>query len=149
MIGALLITLLAVGAVFWGGSPPKGQKKPRNLPVAVIGAIVAGVTLLIAFPSLLAFGGSKMSPVALGLVAAVGIICLLMAGNEKTPTPVMLVLGATLVLWAFFRWLPTGPAAFQFLGLHVSAAGNELWVGVKGFFKILGNSKALQKLPGR
>ncbi len=142
MFGALVVVALALAGVFYGSSEKDGKK--RSVGIATISAIIGAIAVLIAFPNLLSIGG-ELSIVALGLTAAVGVILLMASGSKKFPTGIGLILGATLVAWALFRWLPTGPAAFQFLGEHATTAGNALWDGITGFAKILGGSPPLKK----
>jgi TRAP-type uncharacterized transport system fused permease subunit len=140
MVGALVVALVAALGTFFFASKNKNEQVRSN-GLAMFFAVVAAIWLLIAFPNLLSVGG-KMSVIALGLVGAIGVIIMLLA--KKFPTAPMLIIGAALIAWAFFHWLPTGPSAFQFLGEHVTTAGNSMFDGVKGFFKILFQSKPLQ-----
>lgn len=136
MVGALLVVALALVGVLYGGK--------KNVALAAFSAIIGAIALFIAFPSLLSFGGA-MSPIALLVVGLIGLVILLSAfASKKTPTGVFLLIGAIMIAWALFRWLPSGPAAFQYLGAHVTTAGNELWDGIKGFFKILAQSKPIK-----
>lgn len=137
-MGALVVFVLALaGALVWGSS------KNKKVGLAAFSAIVGAIALLIAFPELLSFGG-PMDDIVLLVVGLVGLVLILAAfASAKTPTGLLLLLGAITVAWAVFRWLPTGPAAFEFLGEHVTAAGKELWDGIVGFGEILFKSEPI------
>jgi hypothetical protein len=137
MVGALLVFAFCLVGVLIGGN------KNKNVPLAAISAIIGSIALLIAFPEMLSFGGT-MTDIALLVVGLIGIICILMAfASKKAPTGIMLLIGAIMVAWALFRWIPTGPAAFAFLGEHVTTAGKELWTGITGWWDRLTSSGPL------
>lgn len=132
MAGALIVVAFALAGVFIGASEKKDGKR-RSVPLAAVSAVIGSIALLIAFPNLLSFGG-KMSPIALGLVATLGLLAISTAfASKRVPTGIALMVGSVLVTWAAFRWLPTGPVAFQHLANHVNVAGSELWKGLTGF----------------
>ena len=136
MVGALLVVALALVGVLYGGK--------KNVALAAFSAIIGSIALFIAFPNLLSVGGT-MSQIALLIAGLLGLIFILFAfASKKTPTGIFLLIGAIVITWALFRWLPTGPIAFQHLGAHVTNAGNELWDGITGFFKDLSSSPPLK-----
>ena len=130
--GALAMVLLCLIGAFIGGAGKDG--KPRSMGIAVISSVIGAISILIAFPDLLSIGGPVVViwvPLVTGLI---GVIICLLASKGKNLTGLILFLGVTLVAWALFRWLPAGPAAFQFLGEHVSNAGKELGTGIAGWW---------------
>lgn len=106
----------------------------RKTPVAAFTlAFVTGITLLIAFPTLVPIGG-PLSFIFLLTITVVGCFIIALAfGHKKTPTGVALIIGASLITWAVFRFLPNSPMAFQHLAAHLNKAGAELWKGLAAF----------------
>jgi hypothetical protein len=138
MIGALIVAIICVGGVLLG-TKLNEEKKPKSMTLAIICAIVGAVAILIAFPQILSVGGTATSYVLI-IVGLLGAILVLAARTPRIPSWFGLIVGMTMIAWALFRWLPTGPAAFLYLGQHATTAGNAMWEGLKGFVKILSGS---------
>lgn len=139
MAGPLAAFLACVLLALFGGSEKDGKK--RSMGLAVVASTIGAISLLIAFPEILSIGGELVNiwiPVVVGLI---GVIICLVAKGAKNLTGLILLVGVTLVAWALFRWLPTGPAAFQFLGEHMGRAGKEAGTGFSGWWDILFGSK--------
>ncbi len=139
MAGSLAALLISVLLALFGGSEKEGKK--RSMGLAVIASAIGAISLLIAFPEILTIGGEPVViwiPVVVGLI---GVIICLVAKGAKNLTGLILLVGVTMVAWALFRWLPTGPAAFQFLGEHMGLAGKEAGTGFSGWWDILFGSK--------
>lgn len=138
VIGALLVAVAAGIGVHYAR---------KNKPLAVILAVVAAVALLIGAPAMLSWGGPQSASILI-IIGLVGLVVTLWGlMSSKSPTAPLLVLGALLIAWAAFRYLPNGPIAFQHLAVHLNKAGSELWTGIKDFPRDLFGRTA--KLPAK
>lgn len=142
MVGALVIFLLCfVGVVI--GTGKNAEQKARSMTLAFLCSVIGAIAFLIAFPKVLSFGGTVTSYILI-IIGLLGLVLVMASRSPRIPSWFGLMVGMTMIAWALFRWLPTGPAAFLYLGQHATTAGNDMWDGLKGFVKILSGSQPIK-----